>query len=93
MRLIWALQAEADLYEIADQYTAIAPALGEAMLDRILEAPRVLLDHPYLGQSAGAFGLRKWSARRTPFILLYRVTDTTIEIARIVAAASDWIED
>ena len=93
MRLVWALQAESDLYEIADHYTAIAPALGKAMLERIIEAPLVLLDHPYLGQAAGAFGLRKWRARRTPFILLYRVTDATIEIARVVAAASDWIED
>lgn len=93
MRLIWALQAENDLYEIADHYSVIAPGLGEAMLDRIVAASRVLPDHPRLGQSVGALGLRKWSVRRTPFILLYRVTESDVEIARIVAAASDWLEE
>ena len=88
--LIWALQAEADLYDIADTYSQVAPALDQELLDRIFDAPLILRDYPFLGEEVGAFALRKWLVRRTPFILLYRVTDDFIEIARVVPAASDW---
>jgi toxin ParE1/3/4 len=90
MRLVWALQAEADLYEIADHYAAISPDLADEILNRIFEGPLVLLDYPQLGQPAGLLELRKWAVRRTPFILLYRVLGTDLEVARVVHAASDW---
>jgi toxin ParE1/3/4 len=59
-------------------------------LNRIFEGPLVLLDYPQLGQPAGLLELRKWAVRRTPFILLYRVLGTDLEVARVVHAASDW---
>jgi plasmid stabilization system protein ParE len=90
MRLVWAEQAETDLYEIADHYASISPGLDDELLARIFGAPLVLLDYPLLGESIGMLDLHKWAVRRTPFILLYRVTATNIEVARVVHAASDW---
>lgn len=90
MRLDWSASAEADLYEIADYYAQFDPDLPDVMLTRIEEAPLVLLDHPRLGPPVGSYDLHKWPARRTPFILLYRIVGETIEVARVVHAATDW---
>ncbi len=89
-RLSWSGPARRDLIAIAEHYGDIVPGLDDEMLARILDGPRLLLDHPNLGQSVGAFDLRKWTVRRTPFILIYRVTETVVEIARVHHAAEDW---
>ncbi len=90
MALSWALQAVADLEDILDHYTAISPDLAYEVIDHIFDSPRMLVDFPHLGRPAGAFDLRKWAVRHTPFILLYRVSEARVEIARIVHSASDW---
>lgn len=89
-RLFWSGPARRDLIEIAERYADIMPGLDDEMLARILDGPRPLLDFPNLGQPVGALDLRKWTVRRTPFILLYRATDTVVEIARVHHAAEDW---
>jgi plasmid stabilization system protein ParE len=89
-RLSWSGPARRDLIAIAEHYADIVPGLDDEMLGRILDGPRPLLDHPNLGQPLGAFDLRKWTVRRTPFILVYRATDTVVEIARVRHVAEDW---
>ena len=90
MRLTWAEQAEADIDRIADDYFIGSPGLDDLMIERIEAAPLPLLQHPRLGPSIEGLGLRKWSVRRTPFVLLYRVLDDAVEIARVVHGMSDW---
>ena len=90
MRLSWAEQAETDLYEIADHYSQFYPDLPDDLLERIYEAPLILLDRPWIGPPVGFLGLRKWLVRRTPFLLLYRVRDGEVEIARVLHGAADW---
>lgn len=89
MELIWADSAEADLFSIADHYAHENPDLPDKILSRIAKAALILIDQPRLGTPID-IGLRKWRARRTPFILLYRVSETQVEIARVVHAAQDW---
>jgi len=60
------------------------------MLTRIEQAPLILLDHPRLGEETRRRGVRKWSVRNTPFILLYVDRPERVEIRRVVHAASDW---
>ena len=86
-RLIWSRLARHDLYTIAfDEMLWDA----DRLIDRIEKAPLVLLDFPELGPVAGSDGLRKWHVRRTPFLLLYKIRRSSVEISRVVYAASDW---
>ena len=89
-RIEWGYQASIDLEHIADYYAEIDPALPNQILARIEQAALPLLDHPAMGRTTGAFGLRKWRAPKTPYSLLYVVRGDLIFIIRVVHAAADW---
>ena len=89
--LIWSERSRADLFAIADHYDAIEPGLGDRMLARIADAPLVLIEHPRVGVAVGARGLRKWQAKGTPFLLLYRVRrDGAVEVASVRHERENW---
>ena len=89
--LIWSERSRADLFAIADRYDAIEPGLGGRMLDRVEDAPLVLMQHPHLGASVSARGFRKWRAKGTPFVLLYRLRpDGAVEVARVRHDRENW---
>jgi toxin ParE1/3/4 len=90
MQIRWALKARADLFDIDHHYREIDPDLADAMLDRIEDAPTILIDHPQAGETIDSLGVRKWRVRRTSFLLLYRFTRGRIEITRVVHASGDW---
>lgn len=90
MQLRWARHARQDLLDIADHHDSLSAGLAETMLERIETAPLLLLDHPFAGPPVPETELRKWRARGTPFILLYRVRRDFVEVARVVHSATDW---
>lgn len=90
MRIEWAEQASYDLERLADDYGEFDPSLPEVLIRRIHGAAQPLLDNPKLGPVAGQHGLRKWTARRTPFLLLYTIAGDEIRIMRVVHTRSDW---
>ena len=91
MQLRWALRARRDLFDIADHYGEIDPDVADRLLLQIETAPLFLTEHPNAGPPLPDTELRKWSVRRTPFILLYRVSRTTVEVARVVHHSTNWI--
>ena len=90
MRLIWAEKAVADLQDIADHYAQFDPDLPDELLERIYAAPLILLERPRIGAPIGSYDLRKWLVSGSPFLLLYRIGDDRIEIARVLHGATDW---
>lgn len=92
MDIRWALEARADLWNIADRYAHFDAELPAIMLHRIDAATAPLRLHPHMGESAGRH-VRKWSVRGTPFVLLYRVYRDRVEITRVVHASMDWRRD
>ena len=92
MRLIWSTQAQQELLDIADRYEEIDPDLANAIVDRVEASVSPLLDFPRLGAIIDRNGARKWRVPRTPFILLYDVTDERIEVLSVSHARSDWAE-
>lgn len=89
-RLLWGVSARRDLYTIARQYGEIDPDLPLLLLERIEAAPLVLMENPGLGSPFGRH-LRKWPVRRTPFVLLYRMVGTELQIRRVLDARSDLV--
>ncbi len=90
MDLVWTAPAESDLYEIADYYSSLHPDLPLEILQRVYEAPLILLERPHLGAPTRKPDVRKWSIKRTPFILLYAVRSQCVEIRRVVHNRSNW---
>jgi toxin ParE1/3/4 len=91
-RLIWAGPARRDLFQIAAEAGEKDPDLPLILLERVEKAPLTLLDYPAIGTPLGSMRLRKWPVRKTPFILIYAERGDSVEIRRVLHAASDWLE-
>lgn len=88
-RLLWGRSARLDIDRIIDFYAQIDPALPNTLVDRIAGAPLILLDTPNIGTPIGG-GLRKWPVRQRPFVLLYAVSSSDIQVRRVRHVAEDW---
>lgn len=86
----WSLGAQDDLADIASYYDEIDPDLTDRMLARIVAAPDPLRRHPEAGPEIEMLALRKWRIKRTPYLLIYRLVEGRIEIARVIHSARDW---
>ena len=91
MRIIWSRLARDDVFAIADYYDSIDPDLAESIVDRIDGAAQTLLTNPRIGPLVSQLGARKWNVPHTPFLLLYAVRGSEIEVRRVRHAASDWL--
>ena len=89
-RIEWTEAASQDLENVADELDSYQSGLADVAIARIYHAALPLIDHPRLGPEVGTRGYRKWNARKTPFLLLYRVEGDRILIGRVVHGLSDW---
>jgi toxin ParE1/3/4 len=90
VRLEWAESTETDLNRIIAHYAEIAPSIAMQLVERIENAPKPLLDFPFIGPETEVEGLRKWRVVKTPFLLLYTVEPDLVTIIRVVDARSNW---
>lgn len=90
MRIVWSKLALDELYSaIADNEEA-DPSWADALL---LEADRVeslLRRHPKAGPVVDALGARKLRLGRLPFVIIYDLGPSRIDILRLHHARSDW---
>ena len=93
MRIIWSRPARNDLFEIAEHYRDVAPHFVNEVADRVEAAAIPLLANPHIGPAIGESGVRKWTIRGTPFLLIYAVRGRELEIRRVRHGASNWRDD
>ena len=90
MRLLWARQTERDIARIAEHIAVDDPAMAVRIVEEIERAADRLLAFPKIGEPFVA-DLRKLSVGRgLPYVLVYGLTHSTIEILRVHHAAQDW---
>ena len=84
-RISWSPALRRDLFDIYRYFTEVAShEVAETLLQEI-EAATIKLKHePFMGSPRDEIypGLRATFAR--PYVILYRVTETNVEIARVV---------
>jgi toxin ParE1/3/4 len=89
--LVWAPAARRDLLDIWAYYTDVASSdVAERLLHDIGRAALRLLRHPMSGRPRGdiASSLRSMLVR--PYAILYRATDTGVEIVRVLHTRRDF---
>jgi predicted transcriptional regulator len=89
-QLIWSGPARRDLLAIVEYYSVIDPDLPNQLLDRVRNAPLMLLDHPEIGAPTVLRSVRKWPVAGTPFLLFYSAGRERVEIKRVRHAATNW---
>ena len=88
--IVWTHPAQGDLNRIDDHYADFASNYAAKVSRMAVKSARQLLKFPHLGPPIGEDDVRKLSVAGTDFLLLYRVTETAIEILRIRHAREDW---
>ncbi|MGB0747212.1 MAG: type II toxin-antitoxin system RelE/ParE family toxin [Magnetospiraceae bacterium] len=68
------------------------PEAAQRVARRLLDAVESLRDHPGKGRPGRLLGTRELVIIGTPYIVLYRVVETRIEILRVMHGARKWPE-
>ena len=93
MRLVWAPFALTDRDHIFTHIEADSPGAAIRIDERIGSAARCLLDFPESGRPGRITGTRELVIQRTPYILVYAVTDDTVRILRCLHGAQMWPDE
>lgn len=90
MKLAWTRLALRDFSEAQDYIARENPLAAQAVAQRIADAAPHLLDNPQRGRAGHVFGTREWTIPRTPYLIVYRVNGTVLEIVRVWHGRRDW---
>lgn len=80
----WSDQAELDIAEIWHYIAGDSIAAADRLLAAIREAARDLAEFPMLGRAREEFGPEVRGVVKYPYLILYRVRDNRVGIARVV---------
>lgn len=83
MRVRWLRTALRNLDEEATYIAAENPAAARLVVERVLAAVDQLVEQPNLGRPGRVPGTRELVARRTRYLVPYRVKRDAIEILRM----------
>jgi toxin ParE1/3/4 len=89
--VVWAAQARHDLIDIWKYFARVAsPEIADKLLRDIKAAAERLREHPFSGRPRNeiASGLRSLLVH--PHSIIYRVTETKVDIARILHERRDF---
>jgi toxin ParE1/3/4 len=87
MRIRWTAAAAADLEHIDSYLKKRHPRYRRPTIRKLYEGVRLLKQNPYRGRSGGVEGTRELLFPPLPYIVVYRVKETVIEILRIYHGA------
>jgi len=86
----WAPRARADLESLDSYYRDTDPDFSRRIGSEAIRASRFLAQFPHAGETIEGKPVRKCRVAHTPYVLLYRPSETMIQIARLVHHARDW---
>jgi len=93
MRLEWSAFAQADREAIFNYIEADSPRAAVTVDDRIRVQVEELMQFPEIGRPGRIDGTRELVIHRTPYIAVYRITDDSLRILRVLHGAQRWPEN
>ena len=89
----WSDLAIVDLRNIDDYWSGYGEVSAERVASLIEAASAFLATMPRAGPALRRNDARKWLVKSTPYLLIYRVLDSGIEILRVHHGREDWDAD
>lgn len=84
MKIVYLISAAEDINWFRHYYKIIFPDGSKKVYRQIKVSEEMLLANPYIGHASDINkSIRELHIPKTPFTLIYRVTDTQIEILRL----------
>jgi toxin ParE1/3/4 len=90
MELRWTEEAVTDLERITDYLFEKTPGHAPELARALYNAPVALLTFPYRGRLGKKQGTRELVLAPLPYLMVYRISDDVIHIARILHGAQKW---
>jgi len=90
MRVVWNTQARDDLRALT-AYIALDNVTAAATVStRILEGAELLASFPHAGRPGRVSGTRERVVSRTPYMLVYKVESSLVQILPVYHGARKW---
>ena len=84
MLILWSLHARQDLLEILAYFTSLEDVeTGKSIVSRIILSVDRLAEYPLSGRQGRIAGTREILVRTLPYLLVYRNSPQSVEIARV----------
>jgi toxin ParE1/3/4 len=90
LKIRWLRAALDTRYAQLDYIAQDSPSAAERLDGLIERQIDALADHPFMGREGRVENSREVVITRTPFVAVYRVTESHIEILRILHGAQQW---
>ena len=90
MKLVWLRRAIADRDMQLDYIAQDNPLAAISQDEQIEHQVDMLMQHPQMGRPGRLRGTRELVISRTPFIVVYRVKGTRIEVIRMLHSSQQW---
>ena len=93
MRIVaWSGDALEDLEDAREYLGAHSDSAKHLFVERIKSALNMLAEMP-VGRQGRVKGTYEWYVKRSPYIIAYALTETSIEVVHIIHVARDWPDD
>jgi toxin ParE1/3/4 len=89
MNVRFSIQAQADIQSIYNYIATDNPNIAKQVVAKIQTATERLADFPLSGRAGAVSSTRELVIPRLPYIAVYKVTETSIEIIAVFHAAQD----
>ncbi len=90
MHLRWTVPAAQDLYKITRYIRRDNPTAAREVAKTIYDGCDNLASFPHVGRKGRIRGTRELVFPGLPYIVVYRIQEEAVEIARIYHGAQDW---
>jgi toxin ParE1/3/4 len=90
MKVIWTGSARQNLDAIWLFVAQDNIDAADALMDTIRRTSTLLELHPRAGRPGKAPGTREFVVSGTPYMLLYRIAESTVQILGVIHGARDW---
>lgn len=90
MKVEWTVVALGHLREAREYIEIDNPAAAARQIDQIEAAANHLRAFPMMGRIGMRAGTRELPVPGTPYILVYRVKQTTVQMLAVLHGARDW---
>ena len=91
-RLRWTRRALRRLEAIGDYIAKDSPAAADRVTERLRTPANILIAHPAIGRVGRIAGTRELVVADLPYIIAYRVTETSVEILSVIHTSQRWPE-
>jgi addiction module RelE/StbE family toxin len=89
VQVIWRKSAIADLQDIRAYISLDNPSAGAKLAKQLHAAGNALVEFPNRGRPTEIVSIRELIVPRTPFLLVYRVTETEVQILKVLHGAQN----